>query len=78
VAVELHDDIKKDGVMKLYVLGERSGDPNDWRQYGSRVFVLARSREEALSLHSEFSTHVAEVPTTEPCILCHDDYVGCD
>jgi hypothetical protein len=36
--------------LKLFVLGESSGNPDEWSRFGSRALVLARSAEEALSM----------------------------
>lgn len=36
--------------LKLYVVGESSGDPGEWGEFGSRFLVLARNPAEARQL----------------------------
>jgi hypothetical protein len=61
--------------LKLFVLGEESGDPDDWSKYGDRAFVMAETSEQALALHDRFSNGpVAEVCPSEPRILYEDGF----
>ncbi len=57
--------------LKLYVLGESSGDPDDWGAWGRRALVLAETSEQALALHDAFGL-VAEVKGTRPVLLAQD------
>ncbi len=57
--------------LKLFVLGESRGDPGHWSEWGARVFVLAESSEQALSM-VDFTNSVAEVSAEGPCIICRD------
>ncbi len=66
------DSVRTGGPLKLFVLGESSGDPVDWSGWGRRAFVLATSKDEALSLHDGYSD-AAEVIAVEPCVLGRDD-----
>jgi hypothetical protein len=62
--------------LKLYVVGETSGDPTDWPIEGFRVYVLARDAAEALRLANMRDEPVAEIVTDESqvlCTECHED-----
>jgi hypothetical protein len=39
--------------LKLFVVGESSGNPDEWRDSGGRVLVIATDPAEALSLIPE-------------------------
>lgn len=63
--------------LKLYVIGERSGNPADWSMVSDRVFVMAETPGQALQLAPVYVEQVAyEVKATEPCVLCEDRYLG--
>jgi hypothetical protein len=60
--------------LKLFVVGESSGDPDDWKEYPNCTFVMSRTPEEALELCGEAddrNPEVAEVKPKEPTVLCH-------
>jgi hypothetical protein len=61
--------------MKLYVLGESSGDPDNWGPYTQRALVLARSKEEALAM-GDFTSVATEVWVNKPGLLCLDQAGG--
>jgi hypothetical protein len=52
--------------MKLFVVGEHSPDPKEWKN--PHVFVLAETADEAVEMaHEGFS--VAEISMCEPAVL---------
>jgi len=53
--------------LKLYVVGETSGDPAEWSEWGDRVLVIARSAEEAMELGG--INCAAEIPLRTPMII---------
>jgi hypothetical protein len=53
--------------LRLFVVGESSGDPDDWSDVGNRGFALAHSKEEAESMIDEAGC--AEVECKEPTVL---------
>jgi hypothetical protein len=53
--------------LKLFVVGESSGDPEKWNMPWS-MLVLARNVEEALSF-SDFHKSAAEVLMDKPTVL---------
>ena len=54
--------------LRLFVLGERSGIPEDWEQLGSVALVLAHSAEEALTMYP--LRPAVEVSLSKPAVLC--------
>jgi hypothetical protein len=54
--------------LRLFVVGESSGDPDEWMAYGERAIVVAHDEEEARSL-VDFSNRVTEIPFTKPVKL---------
>ena len=63
--------------MKLYVVGESSGKPEDWGNY-CRYIVLAYSAEEAAEMAGSPNDQVAEIDTDEPQILALEEDGGND
>jgi hypothetical protein len=61
--------------LKLFVIGETSGNPKDWSAYGFRILVLAHNEEEALRFN-DGEGDVAEVNADGPVILCREEYRG--
>lgn len=57
-----------DSELKLFVVGELSGDPEEWSPWGGYGLVLARSKEEALSFVDHI--HAAEVEFDKAKVLC--------
>jgi hypothetical protein len=58
--------------LKLYVVGELSGDPNRWSRFSKRSFVLASTPEEALEM-SGSGVVCAEVDCSQPLVLFRDE-----
>jgi hypothetical protein len=57
--------------LKLYVVGELTGDPSRWNPfgtYGERALILATSPEEAAAMVDCPGTALA-VEAKEPCLL---------
>jgi hypothetical protein len=73
VAGESEQMDAKDGAsaLKLYVVGEDSPDPDTWSDWGSRVFVIASSIDEAIRLAGTDDI-AAEVKFSRPGILCYE------
>ena len=62
--------------LKLFVVGESSGDPAEWSEWPDRVFVMARDGDEALATcgySAEIHGEAREVVADEPTILFHDE-----
>lgn len=55
--------------LKLFIVGEPSGNPADWSVECYRAYVFARSAEEALMLVSMGDEPVAEIVPEEPMVL---------
>jgi hypothetical protein len=56
--------------LKLYVVGEWSGNPGDWPVEGRRAYVMAHSPEEARAVAEMGADEpVAEVVPDEPMVL---------
>ena len=56
--------------LKLYVVGESSGNPDDWFDC-ERAFVIASSPEDAARLVDGNVALVAEVDAREPLVLSY-------
>jgi hypothetical protein len=62
--------------MKLFVVGETSGNPGEWNPWNPyRAIVVARNEEEARGL-AEGSRSVAEIPLTRPVKLMVEELPG--
>ena len=61
--------------LKLFVVGEQSGNPENWHVLGGRAIVAARSAEEAVGMTRFCGSEVAEVCFREPIVLFveHED-----
>jgi hypothetical protein len=71
VAQDYEDSAKtvlKKTVLKLYVVGELSGDPGRWSRLSRRSLVIARTPEQALEM-ADFSVVCAEVDFSQPAVL---------
>ena len=55
--------------LKLYVVGQSSGDPAQWVGWTSFALVLAQNEEQAASLF-DVAPIIREVQVHEPTILC--------
>jgi hypothetical protein len=57
--------------LKLFVVGEESGDPDEWHESRRRVLVFAESAEQARgACHAMYlGKPVCEVKPLEPCVL---------
>jgi len=63
--------------LKLYVVGERSGNPADWPVECARAYVVARDPEEARALARMGDDEpVAEVAPEEPMVLLYEEDNG--
>jgi hypothetical protein len=62
--------------LKLYVVGERSGNPADWPILCHRAYVVAHSPEEALAIANMGDEPVAEVTPDEPMVLIIEEDNG--
>ena len=54
--------------LRLYVVGESSGNPETWGEYKGYSIVAARSPEEALTFSNW--NEVAEIVIDRPMIVC--------
>jgi hypothetical protein len=62
--------------LKLYVVGERSGNPCDWSNF-RRVYVAAHNAEEAVVIAGEGNDEpVAEIVLDEPEVLFVEEDMG--
>lgn len=58
------------GRLKLFVVGERSPNPEDWRDAcGRRAVVAAHSAEEAVRLADETGTFATEIAIDRPLVI---------
>ena len=64
--------------LKLFVVGESSGDPSDWHELGRRAIVVAHDAEEAASMVDYCGTGVAELSFTSPIVIYIEENYGCD
>lgn len=62
---------------RIFIIGESSGDPADWSDWGARTLVVARSAEEARTM-AEHSSAVAEVCLDKPGVLLTTEGMGFD
>jgi hypothetical protein len=63
--------------LQLYVVGESSGNPDDWSEYGSRMIVIAAGKEEACKLaECPQCTVTSLIDLTNPVILADQFYTG--
>jgi hypothetical protein len=58
--------------LKLYVVGELSGDPIRWSPFSKRSLVLASTPEQALKMAGS-SVVCAEVDCSQPLVLFRDE-----
>ena len=54
--------------LKLYVVGEHSGDPDNWSEWGARAIVVAHDPKEAASM-VDFSYTATEISLDKPQVL---------
>jgi ribonuclease H / adenosylcobalamin/alpha-ribazole phosphatase len=54
--------------LKLFVVGESSGDPDKWSDLGGYSIIIAANKEQAERL-SSWPGPVCEIPMTAPCVL---------
>jgi hypothetical protein len=65
---------ERKGKLRLFVVGESSGDPADWSEYPCRAYVIAGSAEEAVRMLGDRAmSGVAEVRFDKPVTLCVDE-----
>ena len=64
--------------LKLYVVGERSGNPADWPVMCYRAYVVARTPDEARDLAKMPNEPVAEIAPDEPQVLVYEEDNGID
>jgi len=62
---------------KLFIVGESSGDPDNWSDWGPRTIVVARSADEARTM-AEHSSAVAEVKLDKPGVLLTTEGMALD
>ena len=55
--------------LKLFVVGESSGDPNDWDDWDDRAIVIAHDGNEAIALSGLGCHNVAEIKLESPIVL---------
>jgi hypothetical protein len=60
------------GKLRLFVVGELSGDPDKWGEWGERTLVIANDEQEAASLAEAGTDAVTEVAFVRPCALMTD------
>ena len=58
--------------LKLFVVGESSGNPKDWLPGWRRAFVFAASKDEALRIAELGAVDAAEIIANEPAIFCEE------
>lgn len=61
-------------MLKLYVVGELSGDPRNWQF--TRALVIAGSEDEAIKLVGDLpvATKVAEVDMDNPILISFEEH----
>jgi len=58
--------------MKLYVVGESSGNPDDWSEWGGYSIVLAQSPEDAIDVAGSLCYgHATLVDMTRKTVVAH-------
>ena len=62
----MSDSVIESKRMKLFVAGEVSGNPDDWKTH--HVFVIAETPEQAREL-VDFTSIISEVPMDCPLLL---------
>jgi len=62
--------------LKLYVVGESSGNPDEWYDWGELSLVLATNEREAAELGDCPSAAVAEVDANRPLVLLRREAAG--
>lgn len=63
--------------LKLFVIGESSGNPDDWTETGRRVLVAARNAAEAESMAPSLARiGVSELNVKKPHILFSFEDLG--
>jgi hypothetical protein len=63
--------------LKLFVVGELSGNPNDWSAYNCyRALVMAPDAETACKVVDHGGCSVALVEISEPTVLMWEGYDG--
>lgn len=62
------EPVKLANEMKLWVVGELSGDPNDWNDLGFRYLVVARNESEAEKI-AGITCGAIEVTVNRPMLL---------
>ena len=62
--------------LKLFVVGESTGNPTDWDWVCHRAIVAARSAEEAVRLVPACGPRVSEIRLSEPMVLCYEEDDG--
>jgi hypothetical protein len=69
-----------DNRLRLFVVGEKSGDVSEWPVLGSRAYVVAHTPEEAVSLADSYGPNVAELDLSacEPQVLFVEEDYGSD
>ena len=61
--------------LRLFVVGESSGDPAQWTSYGRRALVVAASLEDAIE-QVDFASFGAEIILDKPMVLCEEDHLA--
>lgn len=56
-------------MLKLFVVGESSGNPGEWRADGKRALVAASSADEAIALTDSCAPVAAELEVLQPGVL---------
>ena len=59
--------------LRLYVVGESSGNPTDWSERPNRALVIAASADEAIAIADMGTTCTAEVCFDAPIVLSVDE-----
>jgi hypothetical protein len=63
--------------LKIYVVGETSGNPEDWSEFGSRKIVIAESPEQALDLSDATRRGcVCLLNASFPMVVMSEEFTG--
>ena len=54
---------------KLYIVGEKSANPNDWSIWSEHAIVIARDEQEAKEISNRRSEDVTEIPLNRAVCL---------